>query len=95
MTAPHGCEHAQAAAFTRYGVMLEACDFAAMVAGIIATVAGDPPAAILLSRQELGREVWIVRIPNGPAIQVVYEPKIAMIVTVLPPGWRAYTAAHR
>jgi putative component of toxin-antitoxin plasmid stabilization module len=94
MTAPHGCEYAQTAAFTRFGVMLEACDFAAMVSDIIATLAGDAPVAMMLSRQELGREVWVVRIPDGPAVRVVYEPIAAMIVTVLPMGWRNHVSAR-
>jgi hypothetical protein len=90
LTAPHGCEHAQEAALIRYGVMLAACDFAAMVLDIIGTVAGDAPKAVMLGRQPLGRELWVVRIPNGPAVRVVYSPDHSLIITVLPPlSWGA------
>lgn len=92
MTLHHGCEYAAHAALARYGVMLGEVDFATMVQDIINATAGDAPNALHLVSQPWGREVWIVRIPNGPAVRVVYEPIIAMIVTVLPPQWRINTS---
>ncbi len=84
----HGCDHAAHAAADRYGLALDECDFAAMVADIILTLAGDRNAALMLRRQDCGSEIWIVRVPDGPAVRVVYRPAIAMVVTVLPPWWR-------
>ena len=84
----HGCEHAVSAAADRYGVALDDTDFAAMVADIVLSAAGDRRDAVLITRQTTGREVWLVRVPSGPAVRVVYSPLACMIVTVLPENWR-------
>lgn len=91
----HGCAHARDAALARHGLLLEEGDFRAMALAIIAAVSGDVSGAILVSRQAQGREIWIVRVPGGPAVRVVYAPERAQIVTVLscrhdlPPSPRA------
>lgn len=88
----HGCDHAAAAAFARYGVLLGAADFAAMVDDIVDALIGSRRAALLLCRQQpSGREIWLARVPDGPAVRLVYEPLSAMIVTILPPFWRMNT----
>ena len=84
----HGCAHAVSAASARYGVMLDEADFAAMVSDIVLAAAGDGRAALLLTRQWNGREVWLARVPAGPAVRVVYSPLSACIITVLPGNWR-------
>ena len=81
----HGCPHAARAAAARYGVALTEDDFRSMVAAIMATVAGECAPAILLARTALRREIWLTRIPSGPAVRVVYIPVFARILTVLPP----------
>lgn len=85
---PHGCEHAARRAAERYGAQLAAEDFSAMAMDIIATVAGERRAAALLHRTTPEREIWLVRMPGGPAVRVVYAPASAVIVSVLPPGYR-------
>lgn len=80
----HGCEHARHAALRRYGVELVAADFTAMVHDIIATIAEGIPMALLLSRQPLSREIWLVRIPDGPVARVVYDPMLCVIIAFLP-----------
>ncbi len=84
----HGTEHARIQAEARYGLMLDEHDFYAMACDIILTVAGDALRAWLLSRQPNGREIWIVCVPHGPVVPVVWHPLNAMIVTVLPIHWR-------
>jgi hypothetical protein len=83
----HGCEHAIQQAQTRYGVMLDEGDFAAMVADILARLSGCATPATLLARMPFGREIWLLRIPSGPAVRVVYSPVSAQIITVLPKGY--------
>lgn len=82
-----GCTHAAEAAADRYGIALGQEDFEATVRDIIDTVAGERRAALLLGRQRLGREIWLVSCPDGPALRVAYAPGSAVIVTVLPPEW--------
>lgn len=84
-----GCDHAVVQAATRYGVRLDDVDFAAMVEDIIASLADGACRALMTQQQPNGREIWIVRIPAGPAVRVVYEPRLAMIITVLPRAYRA------
>ena len=84
MTYPHGCQHAVEQAQARYGVRLDDGDFAAMVRDILAVVDGEAAPALLLARMQRGREIWLLRIPAGPAVRVVYSPISAQIVTVLP-----------
>lgn len=79
----HGCYHAAEAAQLRYGLNLDEAEFRAMALAIIAAVAGDASDAALASRQGAGREIWIVRVPGGPAVRVVYVPERAQIITVL------------
>ncbi len=83
----YGCPHAAEQALARYGVSLSPAAFGAMVADIVLTLAGDRSTAILLQRQRFGRELWLVRLPDGRGVRVVYEPMHAMIVTVLPPDY--------
>ena len=83
-----GCRHAQDAAAQRYGLALDEDDFRAMVAAIVLAAAGDARNALLLYTQRSGREVWLVRVPSGPAVRVVYSPRRAQIVTILPAGYR-------
>ncbi len=94
MTFFHGCEHAVDAAQARYGIALTEMDFAAMVADIVLTVAGDVVAALLLSRARHGREIWLLRIPHGPAVRVVYSPDEVLIVTVLPQVYQLPGGEH-
>ena len=88
MTQRHGCYHAIETAQLRYGVALDEHDFAAMVWDIVATLAGDRSAALLLAHVRGGREIWLLRVPQGPAVRVVYSPARAQIVTVLPPVYQ-------
>lgn len=84
-----GCAHAVERAQQRYGITLGEPDFAAMVGDIIAALLGERRDALLIShRLEQGREIWLVRIPGGPAVRVIYNPFLAVIVTVLPGDYR-------
>ena len=83
-----GCRHARDAAAQRYGLALDEDDFDAMVGAIVLAAAGDACGALLLYVQRSGREIWLTRVPAGPAVRVVYSPPRAQIVTILPPGYR-------
>jgi hypothetical protein len=84
----HGCDHAARTAADRYGLRLDEQDFAAMAADIILSATGERHSALLLRRHDLESEIWLVRVPEGPAVRVVYRPIVAMIITILPPWWR-------
>lgn len=88
----HGTDHARIQAQARYGLVLDESGFCAMAGDIVLTLSGDAHRACLLRRQATGREIWAVRVPDGPAVPVVWVPRLALIITVLPIKFRANMA---
>jgi hypothetical protein len=83
-----GSHHAQHRALERYGVELSGRDFDLMVRDIIAAVIGESRLAVLISRGDGYRETWLLRMPQGAAVRVIYSPSTAQIITILPPAYR-------
>jgi len=75
--------HAALRAWERHGVSARNADLDGVVMDIIATLAGDRLAALLLRRMEAGREMWMVKL-CGVDVRVIYLPSAARVLTVLP-----------
>ena len=73
--------HAQVRALERYGINLAPRDLRKIARDIFLG------RGIMLKRQESGIETWIVKIREH-AIQLVFNPKMCKIITIVPHGRR-------
>lgn len=80
----HFTHHAAERAWERYGIVPTEAEWARAVADIISVVAGGGGPAILLRRDSDG-ERWLVRVAGEPVV-AIYQPRAALIVTLLPPS---------
>lgn len=76
--------HADQRVFERYGIVTNGADWRQALLDITDTVLGLRIGAVRRSRQPDGKERWTI-VMQGKAVQVVYDPAAACIVTVLHP----------
>lgn len=76
--------HAEQRALERYGIAATQQDWDALVLAITDSVMGRSNSAWLLGRQNDGTEKWLAPLA-GVAVRVVYCPRQARVITVLPP----------
>jgi hypothetical protein len=75
--------HAAIRAWERHRLAVTSAELDAAALDIIATVAGDRTAGLLLVRERSGTEIWLIRL-CGRAVRVAYSPLSARVMSVLP-----------
>ncbi len=76
-------DHAADQLAERYGFVATEDEWQRAVLDIIDVVGGLGARALLLRRQGNGRELWLARLAGRP-MRLVYQPALAMFITVLP-----------
>lgn len=84
----HFTDHAADRVKERYGLEPTDAEWSCAVLDIIDVTTGHGSAALLLRRFNDGSELWIARLA-GRCMKLIYQPRAALIVTVLPEDARA------